>query len=718
MLHAMTRAALIAAFAAALPPVARAADDIIFADFEGPDYGSWTATGTAFGDGPAAGTLPNQMPVSGFQGKRLVNSFVGGDGSTGKLTSPEFKIERKYISFLIGGGGYEGKTCLTLIVEGRAARTATGPNVAGGGSEALEPASWDVSELRGKTARLQIVDEATGGWGHINLDYIVFTDSKPPSLVRDARRELVAERKYLQLPVKRGARKHRLSIDLAGRTERAFEIELADEGPDWWAVLDISTWKGQPLTVRADRMRDDSRALASLRQSNTIEPADELYREPLRPLLHFSARRGWLNDPNGLVFFEGEYHLFFQHNPYGWDWGNMHWGHAVSRDLMHWRELGEALYPDSLGPMFSGSAVVDWHNTSGFGREGQPPLVLIYTAAGDPAVQCLAYSTDRGRTFTKYAGNPVLKQLTPGNRDPKVIWHEPTRHWAMVLYVQRGDTPTIEFFTSPDLKQWTSQSTVEPFFECPDLFELPVAGSKEKRWVLTAANSEYRIGTFDGRRFVPETPKLPGHRGRGFYAAQTFSDIPAADARRIQIGWLQAPSPGMPFNQAMSVPLELSLRDTSEGIRLCWQPARELKELRVKSHHVAAQALQPGENALVDLAIAGPLEARIEFEPGEATEIALNLRGVPVVYDALRQEIVVNGHRAPAPPVDGRQRWTMLLDKTSIEVFVADGQVYVPMPVIADAGNSSLALTAQGGAGRLLSLDVHELSSLWTEPSM
>ncbi|HJT34124.1 MAG TPA: glycoside hydrolase family 32 protein [Pirellulales bacterium] len=695
------------------PLSAGASDDIVFADFESADYGGWVATGAAFGAGPAAGTLPNQMPVSGFQGKRLVNSYTGGDASTGTLTSPEFTIERKYIAFLIGGGGYEGKTCMNLLIDGRVARAATGSNLAAGGSDALESASWDVSELTGKPARLQIVDDATGGWGHINVDQIVFTDTRPASLLRDAERTLRAERKYLQIPVRRGARKHRMEVDVAGRTERTFEIELADGQPDWWAVLDIAAWQGQPLTVRVDRLRDGSTALASLRQADSFEAADELYREPLRPQFHFSARRGWLNDPNGLVFFDGEYHLFFQHNPYGWDWGNMHWGHAVSRDLLQWKELGEALYPDALGPMFSGSAVVDWQDTSGFGRDGKPPLVLIYTAAGDPTVQCLAYSTDRGRTFSKYTGNPVLEQLTPGNRDPKVLWHEPSRQWVMVLYVQRGEKPTIEFFTSPDLKQWTSQSAVEPFFECPDLFELRVGETAECKWVLTAASSEYMLGTFDGRKFTPETPKLPGHRGRGFYAAQTFSDMPADDGRRIQIGWLQAPSPGMPFNQAMSVPLELSLRETPEGVRMAWQPVRELEQLRGKSHSIAAQPIAPGKNALSELSIAGPLELRVEFEPGDAKQIALNVRGVPVLYDCAKQEIAVNGHRAPAPLVKDRQRWIVLLDRTSVEVFAADGLTYIPMPVLVDAANASLGISAEGGVGRLVRFDVHELRSIW-----
>jgi sucrose-6-phosphate hydrolase SacC (GH32 family) len=218
----------------------------------------------------------------------------------------------------------------------------------------------------------------------------------------------------------------------------------------------------------------------------------------------------------------------------------------VSKDLVHWDELGDKLWPDEMGPMFSGSAVVDWNNSSGFGKDGRPPTVLFYTAAGNPTVQCLAYSTD-GRTFTKYSRNPVLQQITPGNRDPKVIWHEPTQRWVMALYVELGGTHTIHFFTSPNLKDWTFSSKTDGFFECPDFFELPVDGdASRKKWVLLGASSEYRVGLFDGAKFIPESPKVPGHRGKGFYAAQSFSDVP--DGRRLMMGWFQTETKGMPFN--------------------------------------------------------------------------------------------------------------------------------------------------------------------------
>ncbi|MDB6151734.1 MAG: sacC, partial [Chthoniobacteraceae bacterium] len=392
--------------------------DLLISDFEGKDYGDWVATGEAFGSGPAQGSLPHQMAVEGFMGHGVVNSYYGGDDSTGTLTSPKFVLSRKYIGFLIGGGGFEGKTCLNLVVDGKVVRSATGPNTEPGGSERLAASGWNVSELVGKSAQLIIVDDAKGGWGHISLDQIVQTDTAPPiaaKLLSHVSREVRLEKRWLQFPVKTGAKKRMVTVSIDGKAERRFEIELADAEPDWWAPLDVSAWKGKTIAVEVNQLPESSKAIESLRQADEMEGAENLYGELLRPQLHFSARRGWLNDPNGMVYFNGEYHLFFQHNPYGWNWGNMHWGHATSRDMVHWKEHGEALYPDEMGPMFSGSAVVDWKNTSGFGKEGKPPLVLIYTAAGDPSVQALAYSSD-GRSFSKYARNPVVKQISNGNR--------------------------------------------------------------------------------------------------------------------------------------------------------------------------------------------------------------------------------------------------------------------------------------------------------------
>ncbi|MGI8603759.1 MAG: GH32 C-terminal domain-containing protein [Verrucomicrobiales bacterium] len=728
----MNRRPLSAALLGLLLLVIRSPGEVkVLEDFEGSTYGEWKLEGDAFGTAPAKGPLPGQMNVEGFQGNGLASSFVGGDNSRGWLSSPPFKIERDWISFLIGGGGFAGKTCLNLLVDGKVVRTATGPNIEPGGSERLEPDAWQVADLRGQTAALAIVDEATGGWGHINVDHIVFTDAKPSGIAGPAERSIPANERWLHFPVKNGARKKTVTVSAEGRIERAFEIELADAGPDWWAPLDITRWRGQEIAIKVDKLSEGSRALELLEQADAVKGSETLYREPLRPGLHFSAQRGWINDPNGLVYHRGTYHLFFQHNPYGWNWGNMHWGHATSRDLMYWQQRAEALYPDALGTMFSGSAVVDWKNTSGFQCGEESPLVLIYTAAGgtgpqsrgQPFTQCLAFSNDAGRSWTKYEGNPVLKEITGGNRDPKVFWHEPTQRWVMVLYVEKGKAHTIAFLTSPNLRDWTMRSETAGFFECPDLFELPIDGdSSRTKWVLIAASSEYMTGSFDGTRFTPESPKLPGHRGKGFYAAQTFSDMPDGrrvppgltdppEGRRVQIGWLQAPSPGMPFNQCLSLPLELSLHSTPEGPRLAWN-ATGTGALPVEEPHQNDFRLTVTEPTRVLKGKGELLEVHGFLETFGATKIELRIRGVPVAYHTKSQELIVNGHRVATPLDKGRLDFRIYADRTAFEVFASGGLVYIPMPVIPKPDQLGVEASVEGGEANF-SVTVQELESIW-----
>ena len=706
-----------AALCTTLVASAFAADEILIADFEKDTYAPWTVTGEAFGPGPSRGTMPGQMNVDGFKGKGLVNSFFKGDDSTGQLASPEFRIERKFITYLIGGGKSD-KLALQLLVDGKVIRSATGPNDKPGGTEALAPESWSVSEFAGKAATLRIVDDAKGSWGHINVDHIVQTDVKPRGFVKDAERTLTATSRYLHIPIKNGAPKRVVTLLVDGQRVVRNDIELADAAADWWAPMDVSAWRGRSLTLRVDKLHEDSTALRSIEQSDALKDAGNLYAEPLRGQFHFSPQRGWNNDPNGCVFYNGEYHLFFQHNPYGWGWGNMHWGHAVSRDLVHWEELGDKLLPDDMGPMFSGSAVVDWKNTSGFGRDGKPPLVLFYTAAGNPTTQCMAYSTD-GRTFTKFSGNPIVKEVTGGNRDPKVIWHEPTQQWVMTLYVEWQKRHTIHFFTSPNLREWKLASISNGdapsgrfLFECPDFFELPVDGdATRKKWVLIAADSAYALGTFDGKKFLPDVTRLPGHRGKGFYAAQSFSDVP--DGRRIFIGWWQTETKGMPFNQSMTIPLELKLTQTDDGPRMTFSPVKELETLRTKTHRPDVKSLKPGDKNPLDAISAELVELRVAFEPGDAKEVVFNIRDIMVEYDVKKQELSVAGHRAPAPLRDGKQRLVIYCDRTGAEVFASDGLCYVPMPFNTKPENKRLFLETRGGAAKVNALEVHELRSAW-----
>jgi fructan beta-fructosidase len=665
-----------------LSSLAAAADrpDILIADFEGDTYGDWTTTGTAFGKGPARGTLPNQMPVTGFLGKGLVNSYVGGDASTGTLTSPEFVVDRKFINFLIGGGKLPG-TRIDLIVADKVVRTATGPNDKPGGSEHLDWHSWDATELAGKKATIRIVDEETGGWGHINIDHIVLSDRKKAAEPKT--RELMVEKVYLHLPVKNGVPKRRVQFNVDERTVREFEIELAEGKPDWLAFVDVSTFGGKKLTI-STILPAESMALEGIVSSDNVPDPEHLYDEKLRPRFHFTSRRGWLNDPNGLVYDGARWHLFYQHNPFGWDWGNMHWGHATSPDLVHWTELGEALYPKSLNDMaFSGSAVMDKENTSGWGTKDSPPMVLAFTSTGRG--ECVAFSTDRGRTWTEYEKNPVVKHA---GRDPKLVWYTPGKHWVMAVYDETGGKRAIYFHTSPDLKTWTYQSKIDDFFECPDLFELAVEGTKESKWVLYAADGKYLIGSFDGKKFTKESGKHQLWYGN-FYAAQTYANAP--NGRRIQIGWAQGVTfPGMPFNQQMTVPTGLTLRQTPDGVRMCAEPVPELDALSGRIERAIVQLrAEP-------VAVAGGVDVAIIWldfaQP--AGEIRFRARGVDVVYDGAKSEIRCGKVSAPLPAENGAVRLRILVDRGSLEIFGNAGRVVVSVAAI--AVEKELGLTASG----------------------
>lgn len=551
------------------------AADILVADFEGTTYGDWKVEGEAFGPGPARGTLPRQMRVFGFKGKGLVNSFFKGDNSVGKLTSPPFKLQKHYLNFLIGGGGHDGLS-FDLIVGGEVVRSARGGNTRSGGSEKLEPASWDVKEFQRRDAILQVIDQRRGGWGHINVDHVVQSDHKIEA--EPAQMNFTATENYLHVPVRTGATKRRLKLLLDGKSVREMDVELAvDAKASFLVAIDIRKWNGKQLTLDAGKLVGRKEALKGIAQARALPNRDGIYQEAKRPLFHFTSKIGWLNDPNGLVYHQGEWHLFYQHNPYGWNWGNMHWGHAVSRDLFHWRELGDAIFPwsDCKAMAFSGCAVIDHRNTSGFGGPGDPPLIVSLTDTG--LGESIGYSRDNGRTIKLYEGNPVVKHK---GRDPKIIWHEGTRRWVMALYDEFEKRRWMAFYSSKDLKQWKFHSRLENYYECPDLFELPIDGDRSNtRWVVYGADGKYTLGSFDGRKFTPD------HEGKhqvwfgNFYAAQTYDNAP--NGRRVQIGWGRGITfPGMPFNQQMTVPVELTLRTTSQGLRMFAEPVKELEKLR------------------------------------------------------------------------------------------------------------------------------------------
>lgn len=489
------------------------------------------------------------------------------------------------------------------------------------------------------------------------------------------------------------------------------------------------------------------------------------YREPYRPQFHFTPARNWMNDPNGLVWFDGEYHLFYQHNPFGNTWGHMSWGHAVSPDLVRWDRLPVAI-PEADGIMaFSGSAVVDWKNTSGFGRGGQPPLVAVYTGHREKnQSQFLAYSTDRGRSWTRYAGNPVLDVGKADFRDPKVFWYEPERKWVMALALAKEHK--IAFYASPDLKKWTHLSDFGPaaavggVWECPDLFELPVDGdAKNTRWVLIVSlnpggaaggsGMQYFVGRFDGTRFTAEDPPpsaakgdaqpLWADYGKDFYAAVSWSDVPPRDGRRIWIGWMNNwdyanQIPTTPWRSAQSLPRALSLRSTPDGVRLVQQPVDELRTLRGGRRQIGPRDIPAGTTPLDADGITGKaMEIVAELEAGGASGLGLKVRTgkgeetVIGIDPKTRRLFVdrtrsgqVNFHKsfsgrqtAPIRLDQGRVRLHVFVDWSSVEVFADDGAAVITDQIFPSPGSEGVSLFAEGSGARLVSFEMWPLESTW-----
>ncbi len=564
----------------------------------------------------------------------------------------------------------------------------------------------------------------------------------------EAVRTFNINRRYLNFPVKVGATNHHLELLVDGKVERLFDIELSSDDPDWWAFLDVEQFKGKSVQLRTDDLSAASKHFAAILQSNELVDADNLYQERLRPQFHFTTRRGWINDPNGLVYYKGEYHLFYQLNPYGWGSAQKHWGHAVSSDLVHWKELPVALYADQRGEMYSGSAVIDWNNSAGLEQGDEKTMLAFYTTAGyskagEPYTQDMAFSHDRGRTWEKYQNNPIVPKITRQNRDPKVFWYAPEKKWVMALYHDTVGWPPPEglsqediqkqvyenpheLFSSTDLKQWERMSEIHLAgdIECPELFEIAIDGNADNtRWIFYGANGLYLIGDFDGTTFTPESGPLPMRYGNCFYASQTFNDIPQDDGRRILIPWGvswagmfglpgDAIYEGMPFNQMLGLPVALALKTTDEGLRIHAEPVEELKTLRGKPRCIKSQSLKVGDNPLADLK-GELLEIEAEISPASADTVSFNLRGIEISYDTQKQELSCLEKTAPLKMVKGKLRLRMLVDRTSIDIFANDGRLYMPMGMVVPEDNHSLALTVTGGKAKLHSMTVFELKSVW-----
>jgi fructan beta-fructosidase len=491
--------------------------------------------------------------------------------------------------------------------------------------------------------------------------------------------------------------------------------------------------------------------------------AQETYNESWRPQFHFTPPRNFMNDPNGLVYYKGEYHLFYQYNPQGTEWGHMSWGHAVSADMLHWKNLPVAI-PEEPGKymIYSGSAVVDWHNASGLcasAHEGDPScLIAMYTAAGaNVQRQNLAFSNDRGRTWTNYSGNPIADLKQPDFRDPKVLRYEEQKKWVMVAVL--ADERKAVFFDSRDLKNWAFLSSFEiggnekGQWECPDLFELGVDGNpKNKRWVLVVnrnpgapaggTGTRYFVGSFDGTHFVNETPsgqELWADHGKDFYATNSFSDLPPTDGRRIWMGWIsnwqyanREPTAG--WRGAQSLPRELSLAQFPDGIRLVQKPIAETEGLREKEVLRLSNVSIPTAIQAMRLAnVRGEtLEIEAEFSPGDAKDIGFQLRKgaseeTLLSFTHANNEVFVDRTRSGqvsfAPDFPGRHtaalrqsarvKLHVYLDCSSLEVFVNDGEVVLTERIYPSAGSDGIELYSGAGKGKVLSLTLWKLGSVW-----
>jgi fructan beta-fructosidase len=517
---------------------------------------------------------------------------------------------------------------------------------------------------------------------------------------------------YVLIPSSYSGKASQMDLDVDGASVFEFvqDVTLAKDKVDYWIPVDVSKYRGREVTLRLSGVAGDDMVRGGIKFSDEI---DMDYDEPLRPVYHFTPRFGWNNDPNGLFYKDGLWHMYFQHNPYSVFWGNMTWGHATSNDLMHWTQHENVLRPDKLGAIFSGSAVIDTDNTAGFGRDA---VVAIYTSDRRGERQSIAFSTDNGFTFTKYEGNPVLPDHPASRdfRDPKVYWIG--GQWVMAISVSQ----VVEFYGSPDLKNWHLLSRFgegigshRSVWECPDLRKFEYDG-KEK-WVLFvtiardpngANNTQYFIGDFDGERFTADPLPYPlwVDQGVNQYAGCTYFNAP--DDRTVFIAWLtsSAFSQVVPatkfFTGGMTLPHELSLKSNGSHPILASVPAPEVYAARGAS---AALSLGSGRT-LIPNSVNGAYEVDLTFIPAGSEPFGFTLSndsGEKVIYTFKPAEGILVTDRSQSGlqsfpdgvavqpvsviPVRDSYKVQLFYDRLVSEMFVNDGDAVVTNCVYPEA---------------------------------
>lgn len=499
--------------------------------------------------------------------------------------------------------------------------------------------------------------------------------------------EFFCKQKYIILPASFHAQKKRLYFYEGDRLVLDLVVSLDSDEPDYRFPVDVARFRGKTLRLACDPAID-------LR----FDTADEVmldYSGKYRPLAHFTARRGWINDPNGLACVGGKYLMYYQHNPAATTWENMHWGAAESDDLIHWREHGDVLFPDENGTIFSGSAIVDERNVTGL-KQGEIDTVLFYytcaggtseASKGKPFTQNLAYSTDGGRTLIRWE-KPLIPQIAQGNRDPKVIYYPPDDSYIMALYLEGHE---FALFKSVNLLDWTElqRLTLPDDAECPDFYPLAITGEETVKWVFSAASDRYLIGSFDGQRFTPESEQLRLNHGNSFYAAQSWSDLP--DGRRIRTGFVSTVLPGMPFGCCMSLPQEMSLRRVNGQLRLCALPVPEVERLYAciqSFERIQVDQVQPFRHAVHSKA------CDVALRIGSSSSFRLSLFGMDIEYDAGEHLLKCGEQSAPVTGEDGCLSLRMIFDTIYTEIYADSGSIFMGMTYIQDAALNTLTLSA------------------------
>lgn len=701
-------------------------EDLVIMDFDAGHYGEWGVEGDAFGNRPTDKTDAQTFRMfKGYDGAGFVASGHGRKTKpTGSLTSPEFVIQRDYITMRIAGGPDPRRLGVRVMVDGQEVGRATATK-----GNYLDEISIAVKEYRGKKAQIVVFDNAEGWWGYMAVDQLRQSDAKkgyePVEEIIDVTEKLllipcaaVGSTRRLEILDEEGILVHTVTVSLA-----VHESDVA-----FWSYLDVSDYIGKRVIVKLS-VKNGSDTVSMLECADEPRCMLPKYEEKCRPQFHFSQLKGWNNDPNGMVYYNGRYHLFWQCNPVGTGWGNMYWGHASSPDMVNWTEHKRALrcgagkggtplekrHPAmATGACFSGSGNVDHNNATGLNIDGKKALLLFNS---DMNAGVSAFCSHDGINFQRW-----MKKYPLGisGRDAKFVYHEPTRKWVAVSCLDdRGEKHGRHFpiFTSDDLQNWTLDQSFGNVHECPEFFELPVDGDESnKRWVLMEASSEYFIGEYRDRQFVPDhKEKKVTMIPRACYAGQCFSNPP--DGRAVYIGWAGIVTEGVSFNQGFTIPMNLTLRTVKGGgVHLFANPVQEVETLRESVE---------GEDANIELNAANPNYSKAL--DGELYDICLTLRkkGNPktatiklekmeLTYDFATEKF----GRMAAPLTDGTVSVRILVDRPTMEVFMAEGYSYHMHQRRSLSGNRAGKITitsdAPAGSGVVVeSIYVYPMKSIW-----